>query len=145
MPKNGPTSLALTPAVGVAKRKIVKKKMTKFKNFHSDQFKKVPEQWRKPKGIDGSQRRRFKGTPKCPKIGYGSNKKTRHILPNGFYKFVVSNVKDVETLMMSNRKYCAEIAHNVSIRKRKEILERAEALNIRVTNANGRMRAEENE
>ena len=28
-----------------------------------------------------------------PSIGYGSNKKTRHMMPNGFYKFVVNNVK----------------------------------------------------
>ena len=46
---------------------------------------------------------------------------------------------------MHNRKYCAEVAHNVSSRKRTEILERAEQLNIRVTNANARVRAEENE
>ena len=28
-----------------------------------------------------------------PSIGYGSNKKTKHLLPNGFFKFTVSNVK----------------------------------------------------
>ena len=28
-----------------------------------------------------------------PSIGYGSNKKTRHMMANGFYKFVVNNVK----------------------------------------------------
>ena len=28
-----------------------------------------------------------------PNIGYGSNKKTRHMLPNGFHKFTVCNVK----------------------------------------------------
>ena len=27
-----------------------------------------------------------------PSIGYGSNKKTRHMLPDGFKKFVVHNV-----------------------------------------------------
>lgn len=38
-----------------------------------------------------------------PNIGYGSDKKTRHYLPNGFKKFVVHNVKDLELLMMHNR------------------------------------------
>lgn len=38
-----------------------------------------------------------------PNIGYGSDKKTRHYLPNGFKKFLVHNVKDLELLMMHNR------------------------------------------
>lgn len=39
-----------------------------------------------------------------PKIGYGSNAKTRHVLPNGYKEFVVNNEKDVETLLMQNNK-----------------------------------------
>ena len=48
-----------------------------------------------------------------PNIGYGSDKKTRHYLPNGFKKFVVNNVKELELLMMHNR--WAEVYRNFSI------------------------------
>ncbi len=54
-------------------------------------------------GIDNAVRRRFKGRAAMPKIGYGSNAKTRHMLPSGFFKFIVHNVKDLELLMMHNR------------------------------------------
>ena len=59
-------------------------------------------------------RRKFKGNKKMPKIGYGSDRKTRFYLPNQLKKFVVNNVKDLDVLLMNNRTFCAEIAHNVS-------------------------------
>ncbi|KAI8906878.1 ribosomal protein L32e [Gorgonomyces haynaldii] len=80
-----------------------------------------------------------------PKIGYGSNKATRHLLPNGFKKFLVSNVQDLDLLLMHNRVFAAEIAHNVSSRKRIAIVERARQLDVKVLNANGRLRTTENE
>jgi len=78
-----------------------------------------------------------------PKIGYGSNKKTRHLLPNGLKKLVVNNVKEVDLLLMHNKKFAAEIAHGVSSRNRITILTRAKALGIKVTNPTARLRAEE--
>ncbi|KAI8818257.1 ribosomal protein L32e [Fimicolochytrium jonesii] len=129
----------------LVKRTIIKKRTKKFKRHQSDRYKKVDESWRKPKGIDNRVRRRFKGQIAMPKIGYGSNSKTRHLLPNGFKKFLVNNVRDLELLLMHNRVFAAEIAHNVSSRKRVAIVERAAQLNVKVTNAAGRLRTAENE
>lgn len=78
-----------------------------------------------------------------PKIGYGSAKKTRHLLPNGFRKITVSNVRELDLLLMHNRTYAAEIAHNVSSKKRVGILERAAQLNVKVINAGARLRSQE--
>ncbi|KFQ34891.1 60S ribosomal protein L32 [Merops nubicus] len=130
---------ALRPLV---KPKIVKKRTKKFIRHQSDRYVKIKRNWRKPRGIDNRVRRRFKGQILMPNIGYGSNKKTKHMLPTGFRKFLVHNVKELEVLMMSNN---AEIAHNVSSKNRKVIVERAAQLAIKITNPNARLRSEENE
>merc|ERR1712036_78992 len=126
-------------------KKLVKKRVKKFIRHQSDRYVKVKQNWRKPKGIDNRVRRKFKGMYLMPNIGYGSAKTTRHMLPTGFRKVLVHNVKELEVLMMQNKKFCAEIAHGVSSKNRKVLVERAQQLCIRVTNPNARLRSEENE
>ena len=47
---------------------------------------------------------RFKGLTQLVHIGYGSDKATRHRVPGGWYKFTVHNIKELEVLLMQNRK-----------------------------------------
>ncbi|KAK7604927.1 hypothetical protein V9T40_006113 [Parthenolecanium corni] len=124
---------------------IVKKRTKAFIRHQSDRYVKIKPSWRKPKGIDNRVRRRFKGQYLMPNVGYGSNKKTRHMLPTKFRKVLIHNEKELEMLLMQNRKYCAEVAHGVSSKKRKQIVLRAQQLSIRLTNGNARLRSEENE
>merc|ERR1712171_8411 len=137
--------LGSSMAVPMSRPKIVKKKTNKFKRHQSDIHARVSESWRRPKGIDSRVRRKFKGKVLMPNIGYGSNKKTRHMLPDGFKKFLINNVSDLELLMMYNRTYAAEVASSVSRKTREAILERAKVLDIKVTNAAARMQSEESE
>ena len=134
--------MAIRPLV---KRRAEKKRIKKFIRHQSDRYVKLKPNWRKPKGIDNRVRRRYKGQYLMPNIGYGSNKKFRHVCPDGFIKVLVHNKKELEMLLMQSRTYSAEIAHAVGSRKRKEIVERAAELGIRVTNASARLRSEENE
>ncbi|XP_044769230.1 60S ribosomal protein L32-like [Neomonachus schauinslandi] len=138
----------------LVKPKIVKKRTKKFIWHQSDRYVKIKRNWGrlggsrnwwKPRGIDNRVHRRFKGQILMPNIGYGSNKKTKHMLPSGFQKFLVHNIKELEVLLMCNKSYCAEIAHNVSSKNHKAIVERAAQLAIRVTNPNARLLSEENE
>lgn len=77
-----------------------------------------------------------------PSIGFGSNKKTRHMMPSGHKAFLVNNTRDVDLLLMHNKTFAAEIAHAVSSRKRVEIVARAKELGVKVTNPKARVTVE---
>lgn len=122
--------------------KIVKKHTKKFKRHHSDRYHRVSENWRKQKGIDSVVRRRFRGNISEPTIGYGSNKKTKFMGPDGRKVVSVSNVKDLSPLLMHTKTFAAEIAHNVSSKNRIVILAEAKKNGIKVTNAKARLALE---
>ncbi|KAG4436151.1 60S ribosomal protein L32 [Cadophora sp. M221] len=121
---------------------IVKKRTKRFHRHQSDTYKCLDASWRKPKGIDNRVRRRFKGQMVMPSIGFGSNKKTRHMMPSGHKAFLVNNVRDVDLLLMHNKTFAAEISHAVSSRKRIEIVARAKELGVKVTNPKARVTVE---
>ena len=128
----------------INKRKIVHKKTNKFTRFEYEDYRgKMSASWRRPRGIDCCVRRKYRGTKRMVKIGYGSNKRTRYVMPNGFKKMLISNKQDLETLLMNNRVFCGELAHNLSAKTRKELVKRAHELNVNLTNSKGRVSKEE--
>ena len=79
------------------------------------------------------------GTLSEPSIGNRNDKKTRYYRNFGLKTFLITNKKDLEMLLMNNRTYCGEIAHNISARKRAELITRAKELNVRLTNGNAKV------
>merc|ERR1739838_1134376 len=132
--------------MGTPLRKL-KKVHKRTKQFIRCEFHDYPGRlkatWRRPRGQDNTCRRRLRGANLLVKIGYGSNNKTRHVLPNGFKKMLIRNSQDLELLMMNNRKFCGEIAHNVGGVLRKKLITRAAELNVALTNSKGKVVQEE--
>ena len=88
-------------------------------------------------------RRRFKGQPAMPRIGYRTDKRYRYRGNDGKYRVNVNNVSDLEMLMMQRHRMAAVISHNVSFRKRKAIVKRARELAVKVVNATARCKRQE--
>ena len=79
------------------------------------------------------------------KIGSKQARKTRHLLPNGFKKLLITNEQDLELLLMNNRTYCGEISQRIGVSKRLRIVKRAKELNVRLTNAQAKAKKESTE
>ena len=139
-----PTSHHGCPPTPV-KPKIVTRRTKKVIWHQSDRwYVKITRNWQKPRGTDNRVQRRFKDQIVLSNAGYGSNRKTKHILPGGLQKFLVPNVKETEVLLMCNKSHCAEIAH-ISSKTHNTNVERAAQLPIRVTSPNAGLHSEEKE
>mmetsp|Transcript_31363 Transcript_31363/g.48671 ORF Transcript_31363/g.48671 Transcript_31363/m.48671 type:complete len:137 (+) Transcript_31363:43-453(+) len=125
------------------RKKIIKKRTAKFTRFECEDFKGMKNHWRKPRGIDNRMRRKFRGNKPMVSVGYGSDNKTKFVLPAGFKKFLIKCPKDLEILLMNNRTFIGELAHSLSARTKAAIVRRAAELNVRLTNSKGKLKTEE--
>lgn len=131
-------------AIPLVKHKKILKRTKKFTRFEYEDFNgKLKPNWRRPRGIDCRMRRQYRGNKPLVKCGYGQALKTKYILPNGFKKFLIRNSQDLEILLMNNRVYCGELAHNIGAQTRKRLVLRAAELNVKLTNAKGKLVKEE--
>ncbi len=114
------------------KGKLSKHKKPKFKRQESWRYKRVKENWRKPRGIDSKMRKKVKGWPPSPNAGYRSPKKTRGLHPSGYVEVRVQTVQDLNGLDPETQ--AIRIARTVGGKKRVEILALADERGIHVLN-----------
>ena len=113
---------------------IIHKKTNRFHRPQSDLWNRVPSAWRHPRGIDSRFRRKYRGTPLHPSAGFGSDKETRFMLPNGFIPVIVRSLKDLDMLLTKNTTHGAMISAQVGAKLQQEIIKKAQELNIEVLN-----------
>jgi large subunit ribosomal protein L32e len=115
-----------------------KARMPRFVRPESWRYKRLDTGWRRPKGIDSKIRKKHKGYPVMPSIGYRTPSKLRNLHPSGLQEVIVYNVSQLDGL---HPKFNAvRIARRVGDRKRIDILDRADELGLRVLNPRMRTR-----
>ena len=123
-----------------AKNEYRKHKKPKFRRQESWRYKRVGDVWRKPHGLDSKMRKKVKGWPVCPTVGYRSPKKTRGLHPSGFIETRVQSVEDLAGI--DPELQAIRVAHTVGGRKKIEIILLAEEKGIHVLNP-GKLREPE--
>jgi len=119
---------------------MLKRKHPKFSipNFGAKHRKRVQERWRKQRGIDNKKRikKDFMGAE--PTIGYGNPESLKHIRASGKRLAVVHNISELRKIQVSSdaESYEVAIAHDVSSRKRRELIGAAKDGKVRIVNAN---------
>ena len=113
-------------------REMLKHKRPDFVRQESWRYKRIKENWRRPRGIDSKMRRKIKGWPKCPEAGYRGPKAARGLHPSGYEEVLVYNADDLDKIDPETQ--AARIAHTVGIKKRMEITAKAISKGIKILN-----------
>ncbi len=113
-------------------RKRQKNKKPTFKRADSHKKKKLDENWRRPRGLQGKMRRRITAKGAVVQAGYSSPRAVRGLHPSGFEEVLVQNPDGLQSIDPSYQ--VARIAHTVGVRKRLAIKEIADDRGIRILN-----------
>jgi large subunit ribosomal protein L32e len=130
MKKNSPSEP--TPTGEQRGKQRGKQRKPKFKRQESWRYTRVNERWRRPVGIDSKMRKKTKGWPPSPQIGYRTPKRQRGLHPSGYLEVSVHTAEDLYEL--DPRIHAVRIARTVGGKKRAELLVLAEERRIFVLN-----------
>ncbi len=116
----------------LAARKRVAERRPKFIRQESWRYKRLAENWRKPKGKDNKMRKQKSGMPAIVKVGYRGPRAARGLHPSGYTDNIVYNLSELTKL--DPKKDAARVGHTVGKKKRIEITNKAVELGIKVLN-----------
>jgi len=116
----------------VAKREKEKRKKPKFIRQESWRYKRLKENWRRPRGLDNKIRKKVKGWPASPNSGYRGPKESRRLHPSAFKEVMVFNLNDLNKIAPELE--AIRIASSVGNRKRAEIIREARERGIHILN-----------
>ncbi|MGV9102903.1 MAG: 50S ribosomal protein L32e, partial [Promethearchaeia archaeon] len=115
--------------------KIAKKKRErkpKFRHNQAHRWKRVKDSWRRVRGIDSDIREKKKGHIKMPSAGFRTPKEVRGLHPSGYEEVLVHRPADLEGL--DPTKQAVRIGGTVGERKRQNIIQKADAMMLRILN-----------
>src|SRR5437899_11053651 len=94
-----------------------------FRRQESWRYKRVKENWRRPRGVTSKMRKEESGFPAKVKNGYGSAVSTRGLHPRGLVDQLVW--RGVELEKLDPKIHIVRIAARLGAKKRREILTKA--------------------
>ena len=103
-----------------------------FKRQESWRYKRVAENWRRPRGVTSKMRKEESGFPAKVKVGFGSNLSTRGLHPRGLADRLVMRESDLD--LLDPKLVIVRVSSRVGEKKRLGIIAKAKERNFHIAN-----------